>query len=73
MRLPMLQSGARYRVSQVLPEGADPKDGTHSSSAFFETLRGAGALLDGAWLAEDGLPLPRALAETAFIVRLTRV
>ncbi len=73
MRLPMLQSGARYRVSQVLPEGADPKDGTHSSSAFFETLRGAGALLDGAWLAEAGLPLPRALAETAFIVRLTRV
>jgi alpha-galactosidase len=29
-------------------------------------------LLDGAWLAEAGLPLPRALAETAFIVRLRR-
>ena len=73
LRLPMLEANARYLVTQVLPEGADPKAGTHSGSAFFEALRGEGVTLDGAWLAQAGLPLPRALAETAFIVRLRKV
>jgi alpha-galactosidase len=30
-------------------------------------------VLDGGWLRHAGLPLPRTQAETAFIVRLTRV
>jgi alpha-galactosidase len=30
-------------------------------------------LLDGAWLAQAGLPTPRTRAETAYIVRLEKV
>ena len=30
-------------------------------------------VLDGAWLAHAGLPMPRTQAETAFLVRLERV
>ncbi|MEY2892998.1 MAG: hypothetical protein RJA98_4189, partial [Pseudomonadota bacterium] len=32
-----------------------------------------GVVMDGAWLAHAGLPMPRVHAETAFIVRLQRV
>jgi alpha-galactosidase len=73
VRLPMLQHGARYQVRQLLPEGADPSAGPHGSAPFFEAMREQGTRLDGAWLAEAGLPLPRLLAETAFIVHLRRV
>ena len=73
LRLPMLDAGARYRVAQVLPpEGGQPD--AHTTAPFFTALREpAGVALDGAWLAHAGLPLPRTLAETAFIVRLQRL
>ncbi|MDE2145169.1 MAG: alpha-galactosidase [Burkholderiales bacterium] len=73
LRLPMLDAGARYRVRRVLPPGADAAAGHPTSAPFFDALQGEGLVLDGAWLAQAGLPLPRALAETAFIVRLQRV
>lgn len=74
LRLPMLDAGARYQVTQLLPEGVDPRAGQHGSAPFFEQLRTEqGLVLDGAWLAQAGLPMPRALAETAFIVRLQRL
>jgi alpha-galactosidase len=72
LRLPMLDTGVRYRVQEVLPADGAPA-GQHGTAPFFETLRTEGLSLDGAWLAQAGLPLPRAWAETAFIVRLTRV
>lgn len=73
LRLPMLDPGARYHVRQVLPPAASGHAAAHGTAPFFEALRTEGLALDGAWLAQAGLPMPRALAETAFIARLRRV
>jgi alpha-galactosidase len=74
LRLPMLDPGARYRARQVLPEGTRRPSGRHHTAAFFDALAGPdGLLLDGAWLARAGLPMPRVQAETAFIVHLHTV
>ncbi|MEY4757982.1 MAG: hypothetical protein RJA34_2880 [Pseudomonadota bacterium] len=73
LRLPMLDTQARYRVRELLPEGTVRASGPHHTAAFFDVLNTPeGLSLDGAWLAQAGLPLPRAQAETAFIVRLER-
>ena len=73
VRLAMLDGGARYRLRLVVPEGLPDKALYAGSAPFFEQLRSAeGVVLDRAWLRESGLPLPRALAETAFIVHLQR-
>ena len=73
-RLPMLEAGARYRLRVVAPEGL-PESALYCGSApFFDALRTPeGVTLDGDWLRLSGLPLPRALAETAFIVHLQRL
>ena len=72
--LPMLDTQTHYRVQQLLPEGTVLPTGAHNTSPFFDALNAAdGVMLDGGWLRHAGLPLPRAQAETAFIVRLTRV
>lgn len=73
-RLPMLRPEARYRLAAVLPDGL-PEQALYAGSApFFDALlRPEGVVLDGAWLMHAGLPLPRALAETAFIVHLERL
>lgn len=72
--LPMLDTQAHYRVKQVLPAGTVLPSGAHNTAPFFDALNTAdGVVLDGGWLRHAGLPLPRAQAETAFIVRLTRV
>ncbi len=74
LRLPMLDAQARYHVTEVLQPDSDIDFGHHRSTApFFEALRGEGLTLDGAWLRHAGLPLPRAVAQTALIVRLQRV
>jgi alpha-galactosidase len=74
LRLPMLDAQASYRVSEVPQPESDIDFGHHRSSApFFEALCGDGLVLDGGWLKHAGLPLPRAVAQTAFIVRLQRV
>ena len=73
LRLPMLDAGARYRVHQVLPEGTQRPTGRHDTTPFFDALNTPdGLTLDGAWLAQSGLPMPRVQAETAFIVHLRR-
>jgi alpha-galactosidase len=71
LRLPMLDPQARYHAQQLVPiagEGA-----VQSPAPFFDQLQADGVELDGAWLAQAGLPMPRATAETCFIVRLRRV
>lgn len=71
--LPMLQPGSRYRVQQLAPAGTVRPTGAHHTAPFFDALNDEdGVLLDGAWLQQAGLPLPRAQAETAFIVQLRR-
>lgn len=73
LRLPMLDAAARYHVQEVAqPEGPEGV-WYHASIPYFAGLRQEGRTCDGAWLAQAGLPLPRELAETAFIVRLRRV
>ncbi len=74
LRLPMLDQTARYRVFEVLPEGAAHPSGRHHTAPLFDALRSAaGVEMHGAWLAQAGLPLPRVNAETAFIVRLQKL
>ena len=70
--LAMLDAGARYHVEEIVPDGA-PANHHHSSAPLFTALREGGVEFDGAWLAQSGLPLPRAMAETCFFVRLKRV
>ena len=74
LRLPMLDAGARYRLRQVLPEDVQRPAGRHNTAPFFDALNGVdGLVLDGAWLAQSGLPMPRVQAETAFIVHLQKL
>jgi alpha-galactosidase len=74
LRLPMLQPGARYRVRQVLPAGTLRAGGRHHTNPLQDGLNEEGGLvLDGAWLAQAGLPMPRVHAETALIVHLQQV
>ena len=74
LRLPMLDAGARYRVRELLPEGTVRLTDRHHTAPFFDAInRPEGAVVDGAWLAQAGLPTRRAHAETAFIVRLRRL
>jgi alpha-galactosidase len=74
VRLPMLEQDARYRVRVVTPAHL-PEDQLYQGSApLFDALRTPdGVMLDGSWLRHAGLPLPRAKAETAFIVQLEKV
>jgi alpha-galactosidase len=45
--------------------------GRHHTTPFFDALATTdGLVLDGAWLAHAGLPLPRVQAETAYVVHL---
>lgn len=74
LRLPMLDPAARYRVREVLPSGTVRPTGRHHTAPFFDAINTPeGLVLDGAWLAQAGLPMPRTPAETAFLVRLERV
>jgi alpha-galactosidase len=55
----------------VLPEGATRGSGRHGTSPFFDAINSPdGLIVDGAWLAHNGLPMPRVQAETAFIAHL---
>nr|WP_315232503.1 alpha-galactosidase [uncultured Albidiferax sp.] len=71
LRLTMLDPQARYLVEQLV---AIAEDGAVQSPApFFDQLQADGVELHGAWLGQAGLSMPRATAETCFIVRLRRV
>lgn len=74
LRLPMLDAAARYRVREILPEGTVRPSGRHNTAPFFDAINAPDGLeIDGAWLVNAGLPMPRVQAETAFIVRFERV
>ena len=74
LALPMLDASARYQVQEILPEGTVRATGPHHTAPFFDALNEAqGLALDGSWLVHAGLPMPRAPAETVFMVRLRRV
>jgi alpha-galactosidase len=72
LRLPMLDRAARYRLREVEAATSLGRKRHDTSAPFLDALRDDGEVVDGAWLAEVGLPLPRAKAETAFIVHLQR-
>ena len=71
--LTMLDPNARYRVEEVVPAVAGEHRTVHSTAPIFNAMREGGVELDGAWLAQVGLPLPRAMAETCFFVHLKRL
>ena len=71
LRLPMLNPQARYQVEQLVPIADD--GAVQSPAPFFNQLQAGGVELHGAWLGQAGLPMPRATAETCFIVRLRRL
>jgi alpha-galactosidase len=70
LRLNMLDAAARYRVTEIRPEGAH--DASHRAPLLDAIGSADGASFGGAWLAHAGLPVPRGHAETAWIVRLQR-
>ena len=67
----MLDLTARYQVEQVVPTAGEGV--VQSPAPFFIALQNGGVKLDGAWLAQAGLPMPRATAESCFMVRLRRL
>jgi len=71
--LPMLDAASRYHVECVVPDGLATAALQFSTAPFFEALAEGGVALDGAWLAQAGLPLPRSAAESCFIVRLRKI
>ena len=74
LRLPMLDRHANYRLRQIEPAGSRGRPLYDTTTPWLEALREpAGVTAHGAWLAEAGLPLPRAKPETAFIVHLQRL
>jgi alpha-galactosidase len=74
LRLPMLNAAATYRAQQVLPQGAIRPTGAHHTTPLQDAMNTAdGVVFDGAWLNQAGLPMPRAQAETVFIVRFQKI
>ena len=71
LRLPMLDASARYHVAQLVPIEGD--GAVQTSAPFFEQLLDGGLEMDGAWMQQAGLPMPRTTAETCFIVRLRKL
>ena len=71
LRLPMLDHGARYRITQV-SAGAQPAH-WQSAAALDAINSPAGLVMDGAWLAQAGLAMPRTKAEVAHIVHLQKL
>jgi alpha-galactosidase len=72
LRLPMLQSTARYRVTELaLPAHSEPAH-LQSTSLTFEKMKTGGVVFDGSWLQQAGMPLPRLLAQNAWAVQLDR-
>jgi alpha-galactosidase len=71
IRLPMLDGNRRYRLRVLIPDGQSVAALYDGHTPFFDTLlQPRGQVVDGDWLRQAGLPLPRAKAETAFIVHL---
>ncbi|MBB3221256.1 alpha-galactosidase [Pseudoduganella umbonata] len=71
LRLPMLDAGAHYRVTELRPESAVPATG-HQAPLLDAIGSAEGMSFSGAWLVHAGLPVPRGKAQTAGIYRLDR-
>jgi alpha-galactosidase len=67
----MLDAGARYLVQQLVPIEGD--GAVQTPAPFFDQLLDGGVEMDGAWMQQAGLPMPRTTAETCFIVRLRKL
>ena len=70
LRLPMLQGAGPMRVRRVAQPASHRRP--RSSAPAFATMTGEGVVMDGAWLALDGLPLPEMATEACDIFELTR-
>ncbi len=74
LRLPMLDSTARYRLCELRVEGSQRKTDRHHTAPFFETLNSPdGVVVAGTWLVHSGVPTLRAHAETATILQLQKL
>jgi alpha-galactosidase len=74
LRLPMLDANAHYQLRQVEPSLTRGQPLYDTTTPWLQALRSeAGVSTHGAWLVHAGLPLPRAKAETAFLLRLQRL
>jgi alpha-galactosidase len=69
MRLPFVPRDRSYRIIEIghADQGFLPAAGV----ALFETMRADGTILSGAWLADDGLPLPPLSPCSAALFRVT--
>jgi alpha-galactosidase len=74
LRLPMLDERATYRLRQIEPAHTQGKPLYDTTTPWLQSLRQPdGAQAHGAWLKHAGLAVPRAKAETAFILHLQRL
>ena len=64
--LPMVDAGRSYLVEEVRPRVSQ----TAAAAPVFADFRGGGAVIHGAWLALQGMPLPPRKAETCLIYRV---
>ena len=71
LRLPMLDPGARYRITQVSPGTPAPQ--AQGAPLLDALAQPDGLVMDGAWLARSGLPMPRSKAEVAHLVHLQKL
>jgi alpha-galactosidase len=68
LRLPMADPARRYVARFAVP----PRLTLFAGQApFFDALGAGGVTLDGAWLAQAGLPLPPMPAESVVVIKLT--
>ena len=73
LRLPMVDATARYCVREIRPAGGVLPEGRHHTAPLFNAMNTPEGLeIDGAWLVHGGLPIVRAHAETATVLRLQR-
>jgi alpha-galactosidase len=71
MSLPMLDATRRYTIERLDPHEAAPK---HTNEKYlFDEINAQGVTLDGDWLINHGLTLPRMMAETAMVLTLNAV
>jgi alpha-galactosidase len=70
LRLPMLNGAGPMRVRRLAQPTSHRRP--RSSAPAFAAMAGEGVVLDGAWLALDGLPLPEMATEACDIFELTQ-
>ena len=71
LRLPLPDAGGHWRVRLIAQAGLERARGD-APSPWLDCLRGEGAVLSGAELAQSGLPLPLMNPESALVLSLTR-